>query len=666
MSFQQGLSGLNVSSKALDAIGNNIANANTVGFKSSSVQFADVYAASLSGGGAAQIGIGAAAPSVAQLFTQGNITTTNNPLDLAINGGGFFRLSDGGSPVYSRSGQFNVDSNGYVVNPAGLRLTGYAADSTGAIVPGDFTDLRLVTTNIEPQATTTSQVQLNMDSRSVPPTAMLSGSLAGSTPPVMTIIDLATATATPALIQNDQLNITVDGVNATVTIPRPTGGAYSSSGSLATALQAAINANSALIAANALVDVTVNTAGNIQIDSRSSGTLGSQGSGSSVTVTSVAPVVPPDGAIDLLGATPVATAGSDNFSTTSTTSYTGSTAQTVYDTLGNPHNLTMYFAQTSQANTWQMYTTLDGTAAPTGGSATGSIAHTTFPSIIAATDTFDITVDGLTAALIAPAGGYVDSGAMILDLQTKINAGLTTAAAAAVPPIVAPNIPAVTVSVNGARIVVTSSSTGTSSNVAISNQIAPAAIFGTISTFAGGTPEPTLLTFSTSGQLTTAMPLSLSFDPNNGAVNPLAFTLDLTGTSQYGISFGVNNLLQDGYTSGKLSGMSVAPDGIIQGRYSNGQSRNMGQLVLANFNNPNGLTSMGGNVWAETSESGQPIPGTPGQGSLGAIQSAAVEESNTDLTAELVNMITQQRVYQANAQSIKTQDQILQTLVNLR
>ena len=125
-------------------------------------------------------------------------------------------------------------------------------------------------------------------------------------------------------------------------------------------------------------------------------------------------------------------------------------------------------------------------------------------------------------------------------------------------------------------------------------------------------------------------------------------------------------MLQDGYTSGKLSGMSVSADGTVQGRYSNGKSRNMGQLVLANFNNPNGLQSLGNNLWAETSDSGSPIPGAPGSGNLGVVQSGAVEESNVDMTKELVNMITAQRSYQANAQTIKTQDQIMQTLVNLR
>jgi flagellar hook protein FlgE len=162
------------------------------------------------------------------------------------------------------------------------------------------------------------------------------------------------------------------------------------------------------------------------------------------------------------------------------------------------------------------------------------------------------------------------------------------------------------------------------------------------------------------------MPLVQSFPITTGAVDPLAFDLDLTGSTQFGSSFGVNRLFQDGYTSGRLSGINISVEGIVQGRYSNGQSRNLGQIVLANFTNSNGLQSIGNNQWAETADSGQPLVGAPGTGSLGLLQSAAVEESNVDLTAELVNMITQQRAYQANAQSIKTQDQILQTLVNLR
>lgn len=661
MGFQQGLSGLNVSSKALDAIGNNIANSNTVGYKASQVQFADVYAASLTGGGASQIGIGASAPTVAQLFTQGNLTTTNNPLDLAINGGGFYRLSNAGAPSYTRNGQFNVDKDGYIVNPSGLRLTGYAANA-GVIVPGELVDIQVATTNIEPKTTTASEVQLNLDSRAVPPVSMQPGTITGSAPPALLTISDSTATA-PA-VQNDQLSVVVDGIAATVTIPA---GTYLTKAALATAVQGAINSSPTLVAANALVDVTVDSNGVIQITSRSAGSLGSNGNGSSVQV--VAPAAPgaPDASENLMGVAPyVQVAASDAFSPTNTRSYTASTAQTVFDSLGNPHNLTMYFAKTAQPNTWQFYSTLDGAAAATGGSATGSVAQT-FPSLIAGSDTFDITVDGLLASITPTTNvPYTDATLMTAGLQTDINAALTTAAGAAVPPIVAPNIPSVTVSLNGGRVVVTSDTTGASSSVAISNQATGAIFGGAVSTIAGGTPQATVIRFSTAGALTTTMPLDQTFDLTNGATSPLSFTLDFTGTSQYGVGFGTNNLTQDGYTSGLLSGLSVAADGVIQGRYSNGKSRDMGQLVLVNFSNPNGLQSMGNNQWVETSESGQPIPGTPGQGSLGAIMSAAVEESNVDLTAELVNMITQQRVYQANAQTIKTQDQILQTLVNLR
>ena len=174
------------------------------------------------------------------------------------------------------------------------------------------------------------------------------------------------------------------------------------------------------------------------------------------------------------------------------------------------------------------------------------------------------------------------------------------------------------------------------------------------------------MNFNSSGTLTTAMPLNASVVVATGAVTPLAFTLDYSGSTQYGSPFGVNNLTQDGFTSGRLVSFSVSPNGIIVGRYTNGQTRNLAQVVTADFRNPQGLAPLGNNVWVDTAQSGLPIVGVPTTGSLGALQSSAVEDSNVDLTAELVNMITAQRDYQANAQTIKTQDQIMQTLVNLR
>lgn len=166
---------------------------------------------------------------------------------------------------------------------------------------------------------------------------------------------------------------------------------------------------------------------------------------------------------------------------------------------------------------------------------------------------------------------------------------------------------------------------------------------------------------------------SLSIDLNvvvgtdNKALSPLNITsLDYTASTQFGTPFGVNAMTQDGYPSGRLSGVSVSPEGIIQGRYTNGQTRNMAQVVLARFTNPNGLLNIGGNNWQETYASGAPLVGAPGSSSNGLIQSSALEESNVDLTKELVDMITFQRAYQANAQTVKTQDSVMQTLVNLR
>ncbi len=174
------------------------------------------------------------------------------------------------------------------------------------------------------------------------------------------------------------------------------------------------------------------------------------------------------------------------------------------------------------------------------------------------------------------------------------------------------------------------------------------------------------LNFSTGGVLTPATPFNISFTSTNGAVTPQVFTLDFAGTTQFGAQFGVTSITQDGYATGKLAGFSIGTDGVILGRYSNGQTRAQGQIVLSSFANPQGLVPLGDNQWAESSISGQPVVGAPQGGNLGNLQSGALEESNIDLTRELVDMITAQRIYQANAQPIKTQDQMLQTLVNLR
>ena len=412
MSFQSGLSGLNASTKNLDIIGNNVANANTAGFKGSRAVFGDVYASSLSGAGASNVGIGTKIAEVQQEFTQGNISVTNNPLDVAINGKGFFRFENDTTTTYSRNGQLHVDALGYIVNSDKLKLTGYPVDANNTIIASEPAALRLTTSDLQPRPTSVVQTTLNLDSRSDPIAA-------------------------------------------------------------------------AFVSSNAAT-------------------------------------------------------------------YTSTTSTGVYDSLGNAHSVTMYFAKTANPGEWNLHAAVDG----------GAVAD-------------------------------VDFGA--------------------------------------------------------------------------GAGVPLTLNFDNTGLLTTAMPIAnVSLTLSNGAVSPLMTEFDFTGTTQFGSDFGVTTLSQDGYTSGRLTGFDIAADGMVLGRYSNGQANTLGQVVLANFANPQGLRSVGGNQWEETSESGQAVVGAPLSGSLGALQAAAVEDSNVDLTEELVNMITAQRAYQANAQAIKTQDQTLQTIVNLR
>jgi len=425
MGFQQGLSGLNATSKNLEVIGNNIANANTYGAKVARAEFSDMYATALSGAGVNNVGIGTMLSSVAQQFTQGNISTTANSLDLAINGNGFFQLSSGdGPPEYSRNGQFKVDRDGYIVNNDQLKLLGYPADGNGVIQPGTAKPLQLPTAGIAPHLTSEVDIEMNLDSRSA------------------------------------------------VTNP-----------------------------------------------------------GSGVT-----PQI--------------------DFNDPST--YNNATSLTVYDAKGQEVAMTYYFQKTA-TDQWNVYATANGT--PVNGTSSDPQPVTSAP--------IDFLADGS----------------------------------------------------------------------------------GTIT-------DVSALPISIAGPITNADGASI--------VTPLDFTLSLKGATQYGSSFGVTDLTQDGYAPGQLTSVTIENDGIVTARYSNGQSKPAGQLELATFRNPQGLQALGGNVWAATHASGDPVVGVPSQGNMGTLQAGALEEANIDLTGELVNMITAQRIYQANAQTIKTEDQVLQTLVNLR
>jgi flagellar hook protein FlgE len=408
MPFRLALSGLNAASADLTVTANNIANTATAGFKGSRAEFAELFSVSPQGVSSTAIGNGVRVSNVAQQFTQGNIDFTDNSLDLAVSGQGFFILNDGGALAYTRAGAFQVDRDGYITNSQNQRLQVYPSTGNGNFNTGALSDVQLVTSESAPSATTQADVVLNLPANASPPTQ------------------------TP-------------------------------------------------------------------------------------------------------------------FDPTDLDTYNRATSLTTYDSLGAAHTATLYFIKTGVTNQWSTRLYVDGAPVPTGGGAQ-TLQYSN------------------TGALTSPAGGQIN--------------------------------------------------------------------FGT-------------------------------HTPSTGAA-PMNIDFSFQDTTQYGETFNVNSIIQDGYTTGRLIGMDIDSTGIVQARFTNGRSLALGQVALANFANPQGLQQLGDTNWAETFGSGQALRGQAGNSGFGLLQSGALEASNVDITEQLVNMITAQRNFQANAQMISTADAVTQTIINIR
>lgn len=434
MGFHHGLSGLNAASKNLDVVGHNIANSGTTGFKGSRTEFNEMVASAMGGCGCTNPGIGVSVAAISQQFTQGVITPTSNGLDMAINGDGFFVVNTGAGSAYTRSGNFQLDRDGYLVTVNGDKVQGWNS-TTGA--GGELSDLQFPSGKAIPaNPTSTVNATLNLDAR-----------------------------AKDASLEN----------------------------------------------------------------------------------------------------TPRATYG---------------TSLEVYDSQGMATPMSMYFEK-SAGNIWFMY-------------------------------------DGINAA---------DPVARLeFDATGQLSAVKTL----------------------GAPVM-----TGTAPN--------QTQVIG-----ADGAPEYAVTGTSPNSLTMSIKPTNPNAIPGVNEVEPFDVTLNLSDVTQFGNAFSVAKLGQDGYAAGELTGVSVSSDGSLMASYSNGMTRGEGRVALARFTNTQGLAPAGNNNWTVTADAGTVALGVAGTGSFGAIVGSALEASNVDLTAELVNMMTAQRAYQANAQTIKTQDQVFSTLVNLR
>ncbi|OGT04042.1 MAG: hypothetical protein A2143_08620 [Gallionellales bacterium RBG_16_57_15] len=630
MSFQQGLSGLNSSAKQLDVIGNNVANAGTVGFKQSQAQFADMYAASLAGGGAAQVGTGSKVAAIVQQFTQGNITNTSNSMDMAISGQGFFRLIDqGGSVMYSRNGQFQVDKDGYVVNNQGHKLSGYLPDASGVIIPGQPLPILLNAADLAPRQTASVVIGANLDSRAATPVN-----------PTFNPVDPTSYNSSTSLTVYDSLGASHVG---SLYFQRQVIAPTSAPGIIAAGATTATLASTAGMGVGNTI--TLPGAGGAGPSTTSPAIIAA--SATTATVASAVGLAVGDN-ITLPGAGAAGPATTDTLGTA-----IGATTVTVGSAAGLAVGDNIAIAGNPGA------VTITGIAGNVLTFAPATTAITAPGAAVTSTKALVATITGIAGNVLT--FGTATTTATLANATITSTKALTTTITGIAGNVVTFAPATTTATLAGATIASNAGSANWNTYFAIDGVLVPVA----------GTALTTL-TFNTLGQLASTTPASVplgtmasaAFTPTGAAAQTVTF--NFSQISQYGGNFGVNSLTQDGYSSGRLSGFNTSSDGTIQGRYSNGQSRAMGQILLANFTSPQGLQPMGNNEWVESAASGGPLIGTPGSSSLGVLQSSAVEESNTDLTAELVNMITAQRVYQANAQTIKAQDQVLQTLVNLR
>ncbi|TGN41811.1 flagellar hook protein FlgE [Marinobacter confluentis] len=630
MAFNTGLSGLRAASVDLDVTGNNIANASTVGFKGSKAQFGDLYASGFLSSGNNPVGDGVRVQDVKQSFSQGNISFTDNGLDLAINGDGFFTLSNGGEIRYSRAGQFGLDKEGFITNSEDMRLQGFTADEDGNL-SGVRGDLQIESGNLAPRRTTELQSDLNLDSREsvlerrVADMGDFTAAAPGFPQETLEITyddgSVVTATINPGNVADYSAADVVDVLNGPDGLSASATTQYEgiSEADLNTAIAAGnfqfdlsvgnvsvpvdtVGVTDAASLVNAINDAQAPTisaslvGGNLRlIDNRGNNlTAGYTSDGpNQAPVTTVGTVRPQaDREIVDIESTAGTTNLADSWDTRSINitnqfnpsdqrTFNHATTTTIFDSLGNSHEVSQFYVkQPSPGNgvgvsEWSIYLQIDG-------------------EFVGGTDTnpyqarFD--QDGNLQSINGDPNGEI-----LIDDWTPKNADGTP---------------------NGAD----------------------------------GPPAP-------GTTITTPIP-----EPPTTS----AFVLNLSETTQYGSEFGVTDQQQNGYTTGRLSGLDVSGEGVLFARYTNGQSKSLGQVALASFSNTNGLSPVGETSWVETFESGQPIIGAPDTGTLGSIKSSSIEESNVDLSAELVNLIVAQRNYQANAKTIETSDAVTQTIINLR
>lgn len=808
MPFDTALSGIRAASSDLSITGNNIANASTTGFKSSRAEFGDLYATSVLGANSNQVGSGVRLQDVAQQFNQGNIAFTQNEMDLAVNGNGFFVLRANGEQLYSRAGAFGIDNSGYVVNNTGARLQGFPADEIGNI-SGLQGDVQIATSNLSPRSTTEVASRLNLNSAA--PILQSIGSTFSTTGNAIGVAQLGLKEATTTTLPAEPMTLPIPLDGSTLAFTAEFSGSSGNTGTVNVAvvlspsnfrgateisgpqgirdLAGLINAQlfdppppaqpidiSAKEESSRLVfsalqagEPSLITLSGSASSTADASLFGLPTAGNSVTTSDPQRGTPavgngyPAQSVDIID---------EDGNAVTYTSAVGAPAASVASEMNAlagvsataSTNLRIIARDPATPNSPNLQVTLNGVtmaAQPLTSLADSinALTSSTLPGVSAEIDTatgdlmirsavgdnIKMGIESTNTTDTLEVLGNPDSSSVTLRADEPDNAVVVggsidfvlsegfTARNANPPsiglygPLTDAAFTSVTLNAFDPKDQGTYNS-ATSMNIydSLGNSHVltqyfvkqrydandPASspnhwvMYAQIDGRDVGDPDTTLpppqntlptqaqfdVHFNADGSLnkllTDQMLISnwVPLDSNgqsNGSLGPqnvLAggntdivdppvssnFVLKLDGTTQFGSAFAVNNVDQDGYTTGRLSGLNIDQSGIIFARFTNGESQTLGQIVLADFANNQGLQPVGESMWAEHFESGPPNIGTPGSGALGAVQAGALEESNVDLSQELVNLIIAQRNFQASAKTIETADKVTQTIINLR
>ena len=557
-----GISGLSTLGNAMQIIGDNIANVNTVGFKGSSFTFQDLMSQSVATmAGTSQVGRGTTLSDISSCFEQGSFESTGSATDLAIGGEGFFVLREGGSEnlYYSRAGSFHFDMDGYMTNPEGYVVQGWKLDENGEDI-GSITDILLESFTSHPEETNQITVITNLDSDAVSQTAILSSAWDGTN---ATPIDNTNYDYQSSVKVYDSLGSTHD---ITIYYDKISGSEWAY-----------------IITCNPDEDLRTGFAGTAGAGLLARGEINFNESSGELTGISMS----------LLSGT---TDGTDQAVVDSGTGTYNTGGGSTIITVNNPEEL---------VSTSDMTATWDNTAGTWSLGFTGGAYGTAVVLGTSSAEKIEVDLDADGAADIT------------IDLTPAISADGT-----------------VIVNITGSS---DWTAQGTNSN----------GYFEFTADFIGS-----------------AMTVELNVGTQDDGTG--TFTNNSLCTTQFASSSTTSFQAADGYGAGDLQGVTVDVDGVITGSYSNGQLIPLYRVALAKFQNPQGLSKEGGNLFSETRTSGDAITNKPGTCGLGSISPNSLEQSNVDIANEFVKMITTQRGFQANSKVITVTDQMLAELINLK